>query len=385
MRILTFADYHLKVYQGDKIDETTSLPIRTMKTLNLLDEMIEYAFNNKINYIISAGDLYDTVHSNSTLQREFNKRIKYAAKQGVKVYLLAGNHDTHKVENKSYTIEVFDTLEVENVFVTKDFKEYLLEENGERVRIISLPTIHDNQDIEHIMNKKIDFEKSNDPIVIVGHLTIKGATFNHNMIAENEESISRELFMQPNVVAVVLGHLHQYQLLMDKPLIYYCGSLQRKDFNEEIDKKGFVVIDISPNHEVTYDFIELKNAQQFITLDYNLIDVDNCTQYILEDIDQKKKYIKDAIVRINITQNADTLYDKKSIYDKLEELKAYKINRIVPIVINNKRQKIASLNENTDPSNATEIYFKTKYKGNPDKILSISNDIIETLTKAGKI
>ena len=68
---------------------------------------------------------------------------------------------------------------------------------------------------------------------------------------------------------VALGHIHKHQILGNNPLVVYSGSMQRIDFGEERDDKGFCVIDLDPGKPVgmrleDFNFITSK-ARQFQT------------------------------------------------------------------------------------------------------------------------
>src|SRR5207253_705693 len=43
-----------------------------------------------------------------------------------------------------------------------------------------------------------------------------------------------------------LGHHHIQQEVLTRPPMYYAGSMQRVDFGEEHDEKGFMVIQLDP-------------------------------------------------------------------------------------------------------------------------------------------
>ena len=52
----------------------------------------------------------------------------------------------------------------------------------------------------------------------------------------------------PNFDYIALGHIHRKQVLNENPPMIYSGSLERLEFSDENEEKGFYIIDI--------DFVE---------------------------------------------------------------------------------------------------------------------------------
>jgi exonuclease SbcD len=98
---------------------------------------------------------------------------------------------------------------------------------------------------------------------------------------------------------VALGHIHKHQNLQrrdERPPIVYSGSLERIDFGEEREPKGFCWVELEKG-ATTWEFVEV-NARRFRTLSIDVRDSDDVTmdaQAALANVD-----MSDAIVRVNI-------------------------------------------------------------------------------------
>jgi DNA repair exonuclease SbcCD nuclease subunit len=116
---------------------------------------------------------------------------------------------------------------------------------------------------------------------------------------------------------VALGHVHRHQVLNDDPPVVYSGSLERIDFGEEKDSKGFCAITISTgiddrNRIESYKFVEVK-ARRFKTISIVIEDKDAYpNDKILSEIE--KHEIKNAIVQVIVEVHASRY---REISDKI--------------------------------------------------------------------
>ncbi len=103
---------------------------------------------------------------------------------------------------------------------------------------------------------------------------------------------------------VALGHIHRHQVLNENPPVVYAGSLERIDFGEENDAKGFYVIDINTKgvkRQVSYEFHPVK-ARRFLTISLDLkAEETDPTTAVLGAIRAQQANVKDSIVRLNIS------------------------------------------------------------------------------------
>jgi exonuclease SbcD len=120
LKILHFADLHLGVESYGRINPETGLSTRLEDFLNALDQVVNYALENKIDLALFCGDAYKSREPTQTQQREFAKRINLLATSGIPVFLLIGNHDLPNAIGRATTTEIFDTLAVKNVYVSTD-------------------------------------------------------------------------------------------------------------------------------------------------------------------------------------------------------------------------------------------------------------------------
>jgi exonuclease SbcD len=143
------------------------------------------------------------------------------------------------------------------------------------------------------------------PALLAAHVWVTGAKVG----SESSMSIGQEPVLLLSSVAlpafdyVALGHIHKRQALSEKPPVIYSGSLERVDFSEEGDEKGFYVIDIDTGDKVRktrFEFHPVK-ARRFLTINIALKPEDtDPTTAVLNAIAGEKERGKDAIVRVNV-------------------------------------------------------------------------------------
>jgi len=104
---------------------------------------------------------------------------------------------------------------------------------------------------------------------------------------------------------IALGHIHKRQVLLQNPPVVYPGSLERLDFGEEEDDKGFYLVEIEPDREtgerkVSFDFHQIT-GRRFLTVSINIEPDDtDPTSTILRVIAEQLDKINEAIVRLQI-------------------------------------------------------------------------------------
>ena len=109
---------------------------------------------------------------------------------------------------------------------------------------------------------------------------------------------------------IALGHIHRHQVLSRDPPVVYAGSLERLDFGEEEDDKGFYLVEINPDQEtgkrqVSIDFHRIT-GRRFLTVNINIESQDiDPTATVLKTIAGQEDKIKDAIVRLQISLPAE--------------------------------------------------------------------------------
>jgi exonuclease SbcD len=138
------------------------------------------------------------------------------------------------------------------------------------------------------------------PAVLTGHFSVSEAVWG----SERSVMLGRDVIVPLSSLAdptwdyVALGHIHRHQELNrgHHPPVVYAGSLERIDFGEESEDKGFVVAEVSRGRTI-WTFHPVA-ARRFLTLTVDVREQADPTQAVVETIGQHK--VADAVVRLII-------------------------------------------------------------------------------------
>jgi exonuclease SbcD len=128
--------------------------------------------------------------------------------------------------------------------------------------------------------------------------------------------VQKSTLADPSFDYVALGHIHKHQNLTEGepavPPVVYAGSLERIDFGEEGQPKGFCWVELGRGI-TEWEFVEV-DARTFVTIRVDVRDCqdDDPTQRVVEVI--HRQGIADAIVRLIVQTTPETearLQDKE--------------------------------------------------------------------------
>jgi DNA repair protein SbcD/Mre11 len=330
MRILHFADLHLGVENYGRIDPSTGLSSRLGDFLSALDRLVDYAVDTRVDLVLFCGDAYKTREPSQTQQREFARRINRLSNADIPILLLVGNHDQPNAAGRATTAEIFGTLAVKNVYVANNPDIYAIPTASGPIQIAALPWLRRSallakdetknlsfEQIQQVMQKKLtniidtlaERIKPDTPAILAGHVLVGDATVKPGsetlMAMGQEHALLLSNVALPVFDYVALGHIHRHQVLCQKPPVVYAGSLERVDFSEEDDEKGFCVVDIPSGATVAerhtaYEFHVIQ-GRRFLTISVSLTgeEIDPAAA-VLRVINEQVDKARDAVVRLNI-------------------------------------------------------------------------------------
>ena len=340
VKILHFADAHIDMSNYGQHDPETGLHMRVMDFLKSLDFIVDTAIDEKVDMVIFAGDTYKDRSPAPTYQREWGRRMMRLARAEIPVLLITGNHDISPSLGRAHALQEYETLDPDYIHVVSSVAHLKPADlNGVPVQVVAIPWLTRHTMLALMQNEEqvvedlnLELEKRVGtwldlvikeldpalPTILTAHTSISGAKFGY----EQNIKIGKDLVLPPGFVKqpafdyVALGHIHRFQDLNEggQPPVVYAGSIERVDFGELQEEKGFVIAEVSKGH-TSYSFRKLPIRQfidRIVVLDENFM----VNERIIGQLPAPEE-LKDAILRLTIKypREFETLIDEARIRD----------------------------------------------------------------------
>lgn len=397
IRLLHFADVHIGMENYGSIDPQTGTSSRVRDFLDRLDEVVDYGLEQDADVAIFAGDAFKHRDPDPTQQREFASRIKRLADE-IPTLLLVGNHDMPAVAAKANSVDIFRALAVPNVIVGHKPGSQIVETRRGPLFLAWMPYPMRNRLLtkEEYQGKSIEelggilrqtvtdivrqlAEEASTmemPRVLTGHFSVAEAKLGSERTAMlgQDVAITRSALADDAWDYIALGHIHRHQVVNPKeqPPIVYSGSLERIDFGEEGETKGFCWAELRRD-ETNWKFVPVQ-ARPFQTLHVDARDSEDPTSEVLELRDQ---VIEGAVVRLIVKMQSaqEASFVEREIQEAFSAASHLSIKREVEMEA---RARLGTTSvESLTPLELIEKYLETR-QVEPDRRQQL-------LDKAGEI
>lgn len=325
VRILHFADAHIDSYSGGKMDPNTGLSVHTLDFIRALDEIIDTAMAEDVRLVLFAGDAYRGPTPVPTFQREWQRRIARLSEARIPILMIPGNHDVPGSTLKATALQELDTLHIPYVHLSgKGIHLWTPQElDGVPLQVLAVPwfpmslksgkdeknrlspeerAAQLTEDISLRIRKAIEKADKNIPLILLTHYAVHGSLYPSGQTAElgRDVTLSRALVCDPAFSYTALGHIHLFQDLNEgkQPPAVYSGSIERVNYGEAKEKKGFIIADVSCGH-TDYEFRELHTRRMY-NLKCQVSSPETMQQELLDMLPSPEK-AKDAMIRLEFT------------------------------------------------------------------------------------
>jgi exonuclease SbcD len=237
--------------------------------------------------------------------------------------------------------------------------------------------------VDHVSNILSSFYDQLDaslPTVVTAHMTLDRALagIEQELLVGYTMTFPSDIFVHPKVDYVALGHVHKHQVLQKSdPAIVYAGSLERVDFGEESEDKGFLHVKLERNN-TSYQFHSIA-PRPFITIDLDLANEVDPTKTICDKLD--KTVVAGCILRVRYRVSQDQLakLDENKIRAACQN--ALTVRLQPEIIPNTNRVRLPQLNESTiaSPMVALETYLEEFAPERKDALVSRAREVMNEI------
>jgi len=387
IKVIHFADLHLGVENYGRVNSKTGLNQRVIDFLKSLDFLIETAVENDVALVVFAGDAYRNQKPNPTLQREFARMMRRLTREGIEVVLLVGNHDLPNMDKQAHSMAVYDALEVDGIHVARSTELLTVETKHGAVQVAALPHFSRSRLIANLKDKDIEYKdktltelndlmrqavedfvsdlagKADDsiPAILTAHISVSTAKVGNeerSILAGSELTVLPSVLQRREFDYVALGHIHRFQDLSQGsyPHLIYSGSIDRVDFGEEKEDKGFCLVSLARG-KTTYEFVKTP-ARRFLTIDMECKTEDPTAEICERCV---KESLTDCVVRVRVKVPAryKEQVRKDEIMNALSD--AYFVAYIsIEAIGEEARTRNPHLTETQTPEKALIEYIKTR-------------------------
>ena len=382
LHLLHLADIHFGMENHGRLDPASGLNRRLLDFSRSVHTAIDYALDHDVHLAIFAGDIYKHRDPDPSWQRAFAGCVRRLAAAEVPVVILVGNHDQPNTLGKAHAVEIFDTLGLPRVTVISKPELHTIETAAGPVQVAGFPYMTRSFMLSRDQYKELSIADAHQEMIkqaeeilrslaarldptLPAVLTLHGSVT--NAILSSEQSIMMvghdpviplSALTNPAWDYVALGHIHRHQDLHQgaQPPVVYAGSIERIDFGEEREDKGFVWAQVEKGH-TTFTFVPVP-ARRFVTL---RLDARNGDPVELLEAELAAHDVDDAIVRVIVTIPAEHTapLDERRMREQLRS--AYLVAGIVRDEVRGPaRTRDSGLTETLAPLQAVERYLQSR-------------------------
>ncbi|MHA2237679.1 MAG: metallophosphoesterase family protein [Candidatus Hodarchaeales archaeon] len=323
-KIVIVGDVHIGIRYAFRVDLKTGLSDRTIDFIDAFARVVSYTIENKMDLILIAGDLYDRIVINPTLLKIVREKIWIPLINAqIPVICVGGNHDSPQIHEKGSPMGEISLIPNSIIARLPQSITVNIPRTDEKIGFLLLPYLTSGQVvkfIEKMKGKKIEREdwllRSQDylrifieneinnfktkKIIILGHYFYKGSKINIIPFPDqlpHEFVIKKDMLPLDKIDLAIFGHVHTTQTLNEGKVVIP-GSLERVDFGEVNEDKGFYIFD---THDNSLTF-KSNNPRKLVRKFVEVPKVNDPTAYLIEKLTGN---YDEAIVRILIKINPD--------------------------------------------------------------------------------
>ncbi|NEO55791.1 MAG: exonuclease SbcCD subunit D [Okeania sp. SIO3B5] len=400
IKIIHLSDIHIgSGFSHGRINPETGLNTRLEDFISSLKRCIDRAISKPVDLVLFGGDAFPDATPAPYIKQAFSRELRRLVDAQIPTVLLVGNHDQHSQGQGGASLGIYSTLGVPGVVVGDRIETHNIQTKSGAIQIITLPWLTASSLMTKSETESLSMGKVNEllieklklvleseirqlnpeiPTVLLAHLMADRASLGaERFLAVGKGfNIPVSLLNRDCFDYVALGHVHKHQNLnkSNNPPIIYPGSIERVDFSEEKEEKGFVLLELEKG-AVKWEFCSLP-VRNFYTIKVNVSEAENPQVELLKAI--SKTQIKDAVVRLIYQLRSEQLdlIENGVLHQALSEAHTYTIQPELVSQLARPRLPELAKGNSIDPLKALKTYLESR-----EDIQDIQEEMLEAAAK----
>ncbi|VXD13949.1 exonuclease subunit SbcD [Planktothrix paucivesiculata] len=396
IKILHLSDIHLgSGFSHGQINPETGLNTRLEDFTATLGRCIDRAIAEPVDLVLFGGDAFPDATPAPYVKQAFAAQFRRLVDAEIPTVLLVGNHDQHSQGQGGASLGIYRTLGVPGFVVGDSLETHTIQTKNGAIQIITLPWLTRSTLLTRPETEGLSLEAVNQllidrltvvlegeirqldpelPTILLGHLMADKA----NLGAERFLAVGKGFNIPLSLLTrscfdyVALGHVHKHQNLnrTNDPPVIYPGSIERVDFSEEKEDKGFVLLEVEKG-QIKWEFCALP-VRSFCTIKVDLSKVDDPLQTLIKVI--AKNPIQDAVVRLIYQLRSDQLdsINNTELQQLLSTAHSYTIKPELVSQLARPRLPELDSGSSIDPLDALKTYLTSR-----EDLLGFQTEMIE--------
>lgn len=261
----------LERYEGAPVSEVRSA------TRRAFDNLIELSIDEQVAFILLSGDLYDGDWKDYNTGLYFVQRMARLEEVGIRVFIVAGNHDAASQITKQLRLPSNVTL-----FSTKKPELVILDEFGVAICGQGYPTRSTTEDLSQA------YPQGDPQVFNIGmlHTCLDGKPGHEPYAPCTVDGLRSKGYQY-----WALGHIHKREVVCQDPWIVFPGNIQGRHIRET-GTKGCTLVAVENREVSTIEHCEL-DVMRWSNCRVDVTDCDS-TDAIYDQVRKNLQSIMDA-------------------------------------------------------------------------------------------
>ncbi len=396
IKFLHLSDIHLgSGFSHGRTNPETGLNTRLEDFVKTLGRAIDFALEEPVDLVLFGGDAFPDATPPPYVKQAFAEEFRRLVEAQIPTVLLVGNHDQYSQGQGGASLGIYRALGVPGFIVGDRLQTHCIETRNGVVQVMTLPWITRSMLFTRPETEGLSLEAVNQllidrlkvamegeirrlnpelPTILLAHVMLDQARLGAERFLAVGKGFSIPLSMLTRACFdyVALGHIHKHQNLnpSNDPPIVYPGSIERVDFSEEKEDKGFVYGELEKG-QIRWEFCPLP-VRVFKTIKLDVSKAENPQEKLLQVIE--KQPLQDAVVRLIYQLRSDQLdeIDNSILHQALSVAHSYSIQPELVSQLARPRIPELDANQSIDPLEALKTYL-----GSREDLKDIEADLME--------